>query len=136
MHELALAEAVVATALEVAARERIGRITGIEVRVGELQSIDRETFAFALRTMIPADEPRLAAAEIRIEIERARLRCRPCGREFLLEEAPGFSGATAAEAIHFVPELAHAFLRCPGCASPDFAVEGGRGVTLHAVEGE
>ena len=42
----------------------------------------------------------------------------------------------AAEAIHFVPELAHAFMRCPDCGSPDFEVAAGRGVAISGIEGE
>ena len=38
--------------------------------------------------------------------------------------------------IHFVPELAHAYLRCPDCSSADFEVLGGRGVSIDAIEGE
>jgi hydrogenase nickel incorporation protein HypA/HybF len=39
------------------------------------------------------------------------------------------------EAIHFVPEIAHTYLRCPKCDSPDFEILGGRGVTLQTVKG-
>ena len=40
------------------------------------------------------------------------------------------------ESIHFVPELAHAFLRCPDCDGADFEVVAGRGVVLQELEGE
>jgi Zn finger protein HypA/HybF involved in hydrogenase expression len=39
------------------------------------------------------------------------------------------------EAIHFIPELSHAFVRCPECGSPDFIILAGRGITLERVEG-
>jgi hydrogenase nickel incorporation protein HypA/HybF len=135
MHELALAEAVVSAALEVADREGLSEIARIDVRIGELQQIRKETFEFALTEVMPDVEPRLASTEIRIEVEPARFRCRPCGRAFSLntEALPG--GADQAQAIHFIPELAHAFLRCPGCRSPDFEVVGGRGVSIAAMEG-
>ena len=38
------------------------------------------------------------------------------------------------EAIHFLPESAHAYLRCPGCGGPDFVLAAGRGVSIEAVE--
>ena len=135
MHEFALAEAVMTTALQAADRERLDRILAIRVRIGELQRIKKDVFAFALKEMLPAAEPRLAATEMTLEIEPARFRCRACDRAFTLAEA-GEQGADEAEAIHFVPELAHAFLRCPGCRSADFEVTGGRGVSIDAIEGE
>ncbi len=136
MHEFALAEAVVHAALETAAREGISRLTRVVVQIGELQSIEREVFAFALREVIPASEPRLADARIDLEPEPARFRCRPCGRDFALADTAGPADEDESEAIHFIPEMAHAFLRCPDCGSPDFEVTAGRGVLLRALEGE
>ena len=46
MHEFALAEAVITTALREAEREGIEKIRRIEVHVGELQNIHAETFEF------------------------------------------------------------------------------------------
>ena len=60
MHEFALAEAVITTALREAKREGIEKIHRIEVRIGELQRIKTDTFEFALREIMPAKEPRLA----------------------------------------------------------------------------
>jgi len=135
MHEFALAEAVMTTALQAADRERLDRILAIRVRIGELQRIKKDVFEFALKEMVPATEPRLFATEITLEIEPARFRCRACDRSFLLADA-GEQSEDEAEAIHFVPELAHAYLRCPGCSSADFEVLGGRGVSIDAIEGE
>jgi len=136
MHELALAEAVIATALREAEKEGMHALTRIDVRVGELQRISREGFEFALKEVLPRTEPRLAGTEILLEIEPAGFRCRPCGREFDLSEISGPAGRDQAEAIHFIPELAHAFLRCPACESPDFEVVRGRGVSIESLEGE
>ena len=135
MHELALAEAVIAAALEVADREAMSGIERIAVRIGELQRIQREVFEFALREVLPASEPRLASTRITLETEAARFLCRPCGRSFSLADTGGPEGEREAEAIHFVPELAHGFLCCPGCQSPDFEVVEGRGVSIAAIEG-
>lgn len=128
MHELALAEAVVTAALETARGNGLAKVTRIEVRVGELQSIDPEAFRFAIAGMIEAD--------VEVASEPARFQCRRCGHAYGLADTPGPGGEDASEAIHFIPELAHAFLRCPKCASPDFAVTAGRGVTLGAIEGD
>jgi hydrogenase nickel incorporation protein HypA/HybF len=136
MHELALADAVVTTALDAARKEGISRILRIDVRVGELQKIERDLFEFALKEVMPAGEPRLESAEITLEIEPARFRCRPCGHDFTLADSGGPRDADEQEAIHFIPELVHAYLRCPRCDSPDFEIARGRGVTIQAIEGE
>jgi hydrogenase nickel incorporation protein HypA/HybF len=128
MHELALAEAVVAAANETARKNGIAKITRIEVRVGELQQIDPEAFRFAIGEMIEA--------VIDVQADPARFNCRNCDRDYGLADTKGPGGHDASEAIHFIPELAHAFLRCPSCESPDFTVTGGRGVTLGAIEGD
>ena len=136
MHEMALAEAVVAAAIEAAEKNGITKITKIEVRVGELQKIELDAFRFAIEQMIPAGEPRIAGAALEVETDPARCRCRACGRSFGLADVPPPGGHEESEAIHFIPELAHAFLRCPACASPAFEVTGGRGVTVGAIEGD
>ncbi|MHC4548882.1 MAG: hydrogenase nickel incorporation protein HypA [Planctomycetota bacterium] len=135
MHEFALAEAVLTSALDAAEKEKLSRITAIRVRIGELQRIKQDIFEFALKEVMPASEPRLAETEITLEIEPARFRCRACERRFALADV-GEQGADEAEAIHFIPELAHAFLRCPDCRSPDFEVAEGRGVVIESIEGE
>ena len=127
MHEWALADAVVATA----ARQAEGRDPSVPLRVtvliGELQAIDRDIFSFALRTL--AGECSLPADFFRLQTEPAAFRCRACARQWGLDGQAGLTDEER-EAIHFLPESAHAFLRCPACGSLDFAVEKGRGVRL------
>jgi hydrogenase nickel incorporation protein HypA/HybF len=136
MHEFALADAVITTALKAARDEGIERIDRIDVRVGELQRISTELFEFALKEVLPKSEPRLAETRMTLAVEPARFRCRPCGRAFGLGDTAGPTNEQEAEAIHFIPELAHAYLRCPRCASPDFEVTAGRGVSIRSIEGE
>ncbi|MFO1077406.1 MAG: hydrogenase/urease maturation nickel metallochaperone HypA [Planctomycetota bacterium] len=135
MHEYALADAVVAAVRATADAERLQRVLSVEVRIGALQSIRRATFEQALAAVRPADDPRLAATAFAIAMVPARLRCRPCGHD----HAPDLAAEAdehATEAIHFVPELAHSYLRCPRCQSPDFDIVEGRGVTVGRIEGE
>ena len=136
MHEYALAEAVVRAAVRVAEDEGLAAVTAVDVRVGELQQIRQDLFEFALKEMRPADEPRLAATRFHVAVEPALLTCRACAQTFSMSEAQGASTEDDLEAVHFVPELAHAFFACPGCGSPDFDVTAGRGVTIASVEGE
>lgn len=136
MHELALADAVLAAAIDVAGKEGMTRVLRVDVRVGELQRIRAELFEEALREMRRRRGGRLGEAAIEVAVEPARFRCRPCAAEFGLRDVPAPQGEREAEAIHFVPELAHAYLRCPACHSPDFEVLAGRGVAIAAIEGE
>lgn len=135
MHEFALAEAIMRAVARTAADERLTAVTSVKVRVGQLQSIRKELFEFALKETRPTDEPRLAGTDFQVSIVSAAFACRACERRFTLDDVPE-RDAEAAEAIHFVPELAHAFMRCPSCGSPDFEVVDGRGVDIAEIQGE
>ena len=134
MHEFALAEAVIRATLQTAELEGMTAVTRIAVQVGELQSIKKDVFEFALQ-QVRTEDPRLADAAMEVEIVPARFACRDCEHVFTLAET-GEREASAKEAIHFVPELAHAFMRCPSCGSPDFEVVDGRGVGIKEIEGD
>jgi hydrogenase nickel insertion protein HypA len=135
MHEFALADAVVRAAQQEAQQAGIDRLERIAVKVGRLQRISRELFEFSLTEVMPAVAPELSGVEIEIEEEAVLFRCRVCALEFGEAEIADSDDEAVAEAMHFVPELCHAFIRCPGCGSPDFEIVAGRGVTLELVEG-
>ena len=132
MHEFALADAVVKTAMRVAADAGIERIERIVVTVGELQRIRTDLVEFSLRDVLPAEAVALANVEFDVTVEPVRFRCIACDLEF---GPPDDADPEALEAMHMIPELSHAFVRCPGCGSPDFAIAAGRGITLQRVEG-
>lgn len=136
MHEYALADAILRAALESASREGMTRVTRIAVHVGELQQIKTSTFEHAMKDVRPVDDPRLESLEVEVTVEPARFRCRACEHAFTIAEAAGERGADESEAIHFVPELAHAFMACPACGSPDFEFVSGRDIEITAIEGE
>jgi hydrogenase nickel incorporation protein HypA/HybF len=127
MHEWALAEAVIeATSSALAGRDP-ACLRVVSVSVGELQAIDQEIFSFALSTL--REERPFHAAEYRLQTEPARFRCGSCSAEWSLQETKNL-GEETQEAIHFLPEAAHAFIRCPRCSSPDYHVQAGRGVYI------
>ncbi len=134
MHEWALAEAVVATAKKAAHEKKLHRVTEITVKLGELQQIEREIFAFALEQILSHEDPLMRAARIVLETERAQFRCRACSFEWACESET--IPSEIAEAIHFIPEVARIYIRCPRCHSPDFDVVQGRGVWLASLKGE
>ena len=130
MHEWALAEAVIATASELADREGLRQITQVKIKVGELQQIDPEILKFALAQLKTSKFER---TRFLIMSAKAKMKCRNCGNrwEFTKETLD----KTTAEAIHFLPEVAHTFIKCPKCGSPDFEILEGRGVWLQSVKG-
>jgi hydrogenase nickel incorporation protein HypA/HybF len=136
VHEWALAEGVIATALMHSTKEKFRRVTKLVVRIGELQHIDPDFFRRALESVIPTDDTRLASLEFELRVEPAGFDCRRCRHRFSLEDAAGELDHERQEAIHFIPELAHGYLACPKCSSPDFEVTRGRGIWLDAIEGE
>jgi len=130
MHEWALAEGVISAATKVAKKEGLEEVTEVTIRIGELQQVEHEVLKFAidqLRTPIMRD------ARFILESIPARLRCRVCGEQWLF--SPESMDEEVSEAIHFVPEMAHVYLKCPKCESPDFEVVEGRGVWLAYVKG-
>lgn len=130
MHEWALAEATV----ETVRREARGqRVLGVRLALGELQQVDREIFLAAAADLAP--DAGMDAAVFTIEVEPARFACRGCGTAWGLADSPGLDDERR-EAIHLLPEAAHAYLRCPGCGGADFDVIAGRGLSIASLEVE
>ena len=130
MHEWALAEAVISTASKIADEKQLEEVTEVNIRLGELQQVDREIFVFALSHMKPK---KFRKTQFNIAEAKAKLRCRACGHEWQFSKAK--LDESTMEAIHFVPEIAHAFMKCPSCGSPDFEIEQGRGVWIESIKG-
>lgn len=130
MHEWALAEAILKSANELAEKECVREVTEVTIRVGELQQVEPPILRFALSEMRP---PIFKNAKFHILKAKSTLKCRVCGTawQFNLRK---LDKATA-EAIHFVPEVAHTYMKCPKCGSPDFEIASGRGVWLESVKG-
>jgi hydrogenase nickel incorporation protein HypA/HybF len=131
MHEWALAEAIIAAASEVAEKENLKQIKEVKIKVGELQQIELEILEFALSQLKPA---KFKNANFSIEIVKAELRCRVCGHKWFFNKEE--LDENTSEAIHFVPEVAHVYIKCPKCGSPDFEILQGRGVWLESIKGE
>ena len=134
MHELALADAVMRAALRAADDAGMDRIEKLVVKVGELQQIEKELFEFSLTSVLSSQDERLAEAVFDVTEERVRFGCNACGCDYTRDDI-SLEGGVEGEAIHFIPELSHAFARCPNCGSPDFEILAGRGITLERIEG-
>jgi len=134
MHELALADSVVKAALRAADDAGMKNIERVIVKVGELQQIEKDLFEFSLTNVIPHEEERLTDTVFDVSEELVRFECRFCRHEYGREDVD-LDDDDQAEAIHFIPELSHAYARCPQCGSPDFDITAGRGITLERIEG-
>ena len=130
MHEWALAEGVIQTAMGVAKEQGLEKITEIVIQIGELQQIEHEILMFALEQL---RTHMMKGARFTLETVPGKLKCRSCGNEWKFN--PRGVGEDESEAIHFVPEVAHAYISCPSCDSPDFQVLEGRGVLLASIRG-
>ena len=130
MHEWALAEAVIASATQIAEKEGLKEVWEVNVKIGELQQVERVIFRFALSHLKPDT---FRKAKFHIATAKTTLKCRVCGNKWLFKNHK--LDKETAEAIHFVPEVAHAYIKCPKCGSPDFEVVEGRGVWLESIKG-
>ncbi len=130
MHEWALAEAVIMAASEIAEKEKLREVTEVNVKIGELQQVERAILLFALKQLKPA---KFKSAKFHITKAKTTLKCRNCGKtwQFMTQSLD----EDTAEAIHFVPEVAHTYIKCPRCGSPDFEIAEGRGIWLENIKG-
>lgn len=132
MHEWALAEAVISTIRNVAKENNAKKVVEAKIKIGTLQQIEPDVFTFAFQELVK--NTLLKKTEIKLESEEANFKCRVCGFEWGFDNVTNRLGTNESEAIHFVPDLAHTFIRCPRCNSPDFEVTRGRGVWVEYVK--
>ena len=130
MHEWALAEAVISTVSQIAEKEGLKEVAEVEIKVGELQQIELDILEFALSQLKTS---KLKNVKFHIKTVKAELKCRVCGHKWIFRKEK--MNEEIAEAIHFVPEIAHTYIKCPKCGSPDFKILKGRGIWLESVRG-
>ena len=129
MHEWALAEAVVETVSREIEKEPSRVVQSVVIGLGELQHVNHEAFTAGLDEF--CQESILKPAQFTITERPARLQCRACETSWLLADSS--LSEDELESIHFVPEVAHAFIACPSCGGHDFDIVEGRGVTIEVV---
>ncbi len=130
MHEWALAEAILASAHQVAEQNHLKTVTEVTIRVGELQQVEPSILKFALSQL---KEGAFKDAKFSVRRAKSLLKCRVCGTAWQFDRKK-LDGGTS-EAIHFIPEAAHSYIKCPQCGSPDFEIASGRGVWLQDIKG-
>ncbi len=130
MHEWALAEAVLTSASEIAKKEKLRKVTVVTIKIGELQQVEPSILRMALLEM---KQPPFRDAKFRILKAKTMLECRVCGNIWHFNSKN--LDKEKSEAIHFIPEVAHTYIKCPKCDSPDFKIVGGRGIWLDSIKG-
>ena len=136
MHEWALAESILTAAIEEAEKEKLKKITEIKISIGELQQIEKDIFEFALSQLLKDENKKLKNTKIKIEIEKSTLKCKNCGKTWSFNDMKKKLNKDESESIHFIPEVALVYTRCPRCKSPDFEILTGRGVAISSIKGE
>jgi hydrogenase nickel incorporation protein HypA/HybF len=136
MHEWALAESIITATLEAADKEKLGKITEIKISIGELQSIERDIFEFALQEIIKGRIRKLKDVKINIKTEKSTLKCKNCENTWSFNDIKKKFNKNESEAIHFIPEVAFVYTRCRKCGSRDFEIVSGRGVSITSIKGE
>lgn len=130
MHEWALAEGVISTASRIAGEECLKEVTEVIVKVGELQQVEHDVLEYAFNQL---KTPLFENARFTLVSQPAMFKCRNCGNEW--DFTSKGMNEEVSEAIHFVPEMAHVYIKCSVCGSPDFEVVKGRGVWLATIKG-
>jgi hydrogenase nickel incorporation protein HypA/HybF len=110
MHELAIASAIVDTAVKHAGGRRV---TVVRVRCGRMRQVVPESLDFMFG--IVTRETVCEGARLEQELVPARLRCAPCAHEWEIE-APAF--------------------RCPRCGGAEVAVLSGEELEVESIEVE
>ncbi|MFO0926023.1 MAG: hydrogenase maturation nickel metallochaperone HypA [Gemmataceae bacterium] len=110
MHELSIAESLVAIALD-ALREETGRVDEVRLRLGRLAGVERESLQFCYE-IVTAGTP-LAGSRLEIEDVPVVIYCPVCRDEL---ELPGIQS----------------FL-CPRCGGPSSQVRRGRELELTTI---
>lgn len=130
MHEWALAEGVISTAAQIAEDQSLKKVTEVVVIIGELQQVEHEVLDYAFDQL---KTPLFKDTKFILKSQSAKFKCRKCGEKWDFTS----KGMTeeVSEAIHFVPEMAHVYIKCKECGSPDFEVIEGRGVWLATIKG-
>ncbi len=128
MHEISLAKATYDTILSICAKnnKNINQIKEIILSIGEIQNIDLELFLFSLKDY-------LNKIELKYNIIKAKLRCNNCFTEWDYSQAFDNLKEEEKEAIHFIPETIHVYMKCPNCKSIDFSIIKGRGIYIHSI---
>lgn len=113
MHELSIAENLRNLVLETAGKEKLKKVTGINICFGQLVQIVPEIFKFAFEECVR--DTIAMGARLDIEIKPVKLECRKCQAEFTISE--------------------NLFV-CVQCGSDNIVIKEGKELFVKSIEGE
>jgi hydrogenase nickel incorporation protein HypA/HybF len=114
MHEAAIIEDLIRQALQEAKKNRLQKISVVELTIGRLHHVVPQVMN-ELFDLMKTEFPVTADASLRAEICPLRFVCRSCGKE-TTADGPSFS--------------------CPDCRSTDIRILSGYELILASIEGE
>jgi len=135
MHEWALAESIILTAIKESKKNKLKNIDEINIKIGELQQIERDIFNFALNEVLKDYNNKFKDVKINIEIIESKLKCNICGNIWNFRDIINNLNSDESESIHFIPEVSFVHSRCTKCKSPDFKIISGRGISISSIKG-
>ncbi|MCK5022533.1 MAG: hydrogenase nickel incorporation protein HypA [Candidatus Aenigmarchaeota archaeon] len=134
MHEWALAESVIISVSRFAKKKKMKKVKTAEVSFGEMQNIDKKIFNFAVKELTK-EMSVFSNFSIKMKTEKTKMKCRSCSKEWQFSFSKRMK-ENDLEAIHFVPEVSHVYVKCPKCGSRDFKILNGRGIMIKSVIGK
>lgn len=137
MHEWSLASSIVSSLDRFVRENNIKRVLRVTISLPQLAMLDKEILTEAYRELSKGSP--LEGSELIIEEEPPHFICRNCNREFTLEEAaPQLSRVLRTygeeNPLHFLPDLAPMFVKCPYCGSENIIVKNTE-IKVRRVEG-
>jgi len=141
LHEWSLAEAVINSLIRLAEDRGATAFEEVEITHGEIMELDTLVFRTAFREL--SKGTLVEGTRLMLKEEKAKFKCNNCGAEWdfetvekilseefsVIEEPSG----TKESALHFLPNLAPALLKCPSCGSRDFDLASGKGLRISKV---
>lgn len=113
MHEIRIAEDLKGIILEVAGREKLSKVTRVNIIFGQLIQIVPDIFEFAFRETVR--DTVASEAIVNIEIIHVKMKCRICTTEFKINEN---------------------IFTCHNCGSTELDILEGKELFVKSIEGE
>jgi hydrogenase nickel insertion protein HypA len=130
LHELSLVEGIIQSVAELAA-DSGKQVTGVNVGVGELAQFDLRVIRELLAELKKGTP--LEGARIQVRLEKAKVRCLNCKKEWTFSDIIGPLSVNEREVVHFFPEMLSTYSRCPSCHRNYLEIEEGRSVRIAGV---
>jgi len=133
LHELSLVEGIIQTVGELATANG-KQVKAVSVGVGELAQFDLRVIRELLAELKKGTP--LEGARIQVRLERAKVRCLNCKKEWSFGDIVSPLSKDEKEVVHFFPEILSTYSRCPSCRKHYLEIEEGRSVRLAEVKFE